>query len=34
VFEKEVFDSLPAMKEEEEDMLDLAIELTDTYVVA
>jgi ferredoxin len=32
VFEKEVFDSLPAMKEEEEDMLDLAMELTDTYV--
>ncbi|RLN65202.1 hypothetical protein BBJ28_00024335 [Nothophytophthora sp. Chile5] len=32
VFEKRVFDTLPEISEEEEDMLDLAWGLTDTYV--
>ncbi|CAH0473737.1 unnamed protein product [Peronospora belbahrii] len=30
IFEKRIFDQLPEMKEEEEDMLDLAWGLTDT----
>ena len=30
VFEKDVYDNLPPMADEEEDMLDLAFELTDT----
>ena len=30
VFEEKIFDKLPPMSEEEEDMLDLAFELTDT----
>ncbi|KNC76716.1 hypothetical protein SARC_10798, partial [Sphaeroforma arctica JP610] len=30
---KETFDQLPEMEEEEEDMLDLAIGLEDTYVL-
>lgn len=32
VFEKELFEKLPEISEEEEDMLDLAWGLTDTYV--
>lgn len=32
IFEKKVFDTLPKMEEEEEDMLDLAFEVTETYV--
>lgn len=34
MFEKELFDKLPEISEEEEDMLDLAWGLTDTYVRA
>ena len=30
VFEEELFDNLPEAEEEEEDMLDLALGLTDT----
>jgi len=30
VFEQEVYDTLPPMSDEEEDMLDLAFELTET----
>jgi hypothetical protein len=30
IFEKEIFDKLPEMEEEEEDMLDLAFEVTET----
>ncbi|CAJ1968898.1 unnamed protein product [Cylindrotheca closterium] len=30
IFEQDVFDKLPEMTEEEEDMLDLAFEVTDT----
>lgn len=30
IFEKEIYDTLPKMEEEEEDMLDLAFEVTDT----
>jgi ferredoxin len=32
IFEKNVYDTLPKMEEEEEDMLDLAFEVTETYV--
>jgi ferredoxin len=31
IFEKDVFDQLPEISEEEEDMLDLAWGLTETY---
>lgn len=30
IFEKEIYDKLPEMEEEENDMLDLAFEVTDT----
>jgi hypothetical protein len=30
--EKKIYDALPKMEEEEVDMLDLAFEVTDTYV--
>jgi ferredoxin len=30
VFEKEIYDTLPPKTDEEEDMLDLAFELTET----
>ena len=30
IFEQDLFDKLPEMTEEEEDMLDLAFEVTDT----
>lgn len=32
VFEQEVYDTLPPKEDEEEDMLDLAFEVTETYV--
>ena len=32
IFEKEMYDTLPEKDPEEDDMLDLAFELTDTYV--
>lgn len=30
IFEKEIYDTLPEKEDEEDDMLDLAFELTDT----
>lgn len=30
IFEKEIFDKLPEKEEEEDDMLDLAFEVTET----
>jgi ferredoxin len=30
IFEQHIYDSLPAMEDEEEDMLDLAFEVTKT----
>jgi ferredoxin len=33
IFEQGVYDSLPEKEEEEDDMLDLAMEVTETYVV-
>lgn len=30
VFDKEIYDTLPEMEDDEEDMLDLAFEVTDT----
>lgn len=30
IFEKEIYDTLPEKKEEEDDMLDLAFEVTET----
>ena len=30
IFEKEIYDTLPAKEDEEDDMLDLAFELTET----
>jgi ferredoxin len=32
IFEKHVYDRLPPKADEEDDMLDLAFELTETYV--
>jgi len=33
VFEQDIFDQLPTMEDDEEDMLDLAFEVTETYVL-
>jgi hypothetical protein len=30
IFEEEIYNTLPEMEEDEEDMLDLALEITDT----
>ena len=32
IFEKHIYDTLPPKQEEEDDMLDLALEVTETYV--
>jgi hypothetical protein len=34
IFEKEIYDTLPEKEDDEDDMLDLAMEVTETWVIA